>query len=314
MVKLRGVCKDYIWGGTKLKTQFNKQSDSEKTAESWELSAHHDGESIVISGDFAGKTFNEYIALNSEPKSILGTNCERFKNFPVLIKLIDSADKLSVQVHPNDEYALKYEGEYGKTEMWYVIDCEEGASLYFGVKEPVSKELLEEKILDGTVEELLNRVPVKKGDSFFIESGTLHAIGAGILICEVQQNSNTTYRVFDYKRKGKDGKERELHVKKALEVSKLTPSENKKPHRISDSAVRLAQCDYFTTDVYTCSGECIIPTDESSFVSIVITDGSASLSLNGQVMTAEKGESIFIPAQNGEIKASGDFEAIVTRV
>ena len=316
MVKLKGVCKDYIWGSTRLKTDFGKVSDSEKIAESWELSAHRDGLSTVVGGEYDGKTLTEYIDMCSKKcgRSILGTNCERFEMFPVLIKLIDSADKLSVQVHPDDKYALEHEGEYGKTEMWYVIDCEKDAFLYFGVKEPVSKELLKEKIDNGTVEELLNRVPVKKGDSFFIQSGTLHAIGAGILICEVQQNSNTTYRVYDYKRKDKNGKERELHVDKALKVASLEPSQNKKPYRISNTAVRLSECDYFTADVYSSNDECTISVDESSFVSIVVTDGQAQLSLNNQKLSVKKGDSVFIPAQNGDIKALGKFEAIVTRV
>ncbi len=312
MIKLKSVCKDYIWGGTRLKTEFNKFSETEKTAESWELSAHPDGESVVDSGEHKGKTFNEYI--NACSMDVLGCNCRSFERFPVLIKLIDAADKLSVQVHPSDKYALEHEHEYGKTEMWYVIDCEEGASLYFGVKRPVLKTEFESSIENGTVEELLNRVEVKKGDSFFIEAGTLHAIGAGILICEVQQNSNTTYRVYDYKRKGKDGKERELHIEKALEVTSLTPSENKNQIRISNCAVRLAQCRYFTADVYTVSGECVIPIDENSFVSIVMTDGEAEFAIKGSKLSAKKGESVFVPAQNGNIKAKGDFKAIVTRI
>lgn len=311
-VKLHAVCKDYIWGGTKLKTEFNKKTDSEKAAESWELSAHPDGESVVCTGEHKGKTLREYIADCGE--EILGENCREFKNFPMLIKLIDAADKLSVQVHPNDEYALEHEGEYGKTEMWYVVDCDDGASLYFGVRESVSKEVFKEKIDNGTVEEILNRVPVKKGDVFFIESGTVHAIGAGILICEVQQNSNTTYRVYDYKRKGKDGKERELHVEKALEVSSLTPSKNRERVKISENAERVAECKYFTTDVYDVNGECAIPVDTSSFVSIVVIDGAVKLSVNGAAISAKKGESVFVPAQKGEIKAEGEFKAVVSRI
>ena len=190
--------KDYLWGGTKLRDVYGKKCDYDKVAESWELSTHPAGQSTLSGGKYDGLTFGDYI--EKAGKAVLGTNCARFKEFPVLIKFIDAKDPLSVQVHPSDEYALRVEGEYGKTEMWYVVDCEPGASLYFGVNRAITKDEFRKRIEENTLTDVLYKADVKKGDVFFIQSGTIHAIGAGILICEIQQNSNTTYRVYDYGR------------------------------------------------------------------------------------------------------------------
>ncbi|MGN0552633.1 MAG: type I phosphomannose isomerase catalytic subunit, partial [Oscillospiraceae bacterium] len=207
-LKLKPAFKDYLWGGTKLRDVYGKDCSFDKVAESWELSCHKDGNSVIDNGEAKGMTLAEYI--EKKGKAILGKNCERFENFPVLIKLIDAKDNLSVQVHPDNEYAMRVEGEYGKTEMWYIVDCDEGAELIYGFKGNVSKEEFAERIKNNTLLEITNSVPVKKGDVFFIRSGTLHAIGKGILIAEIQQNSNTTYRVYDYGRVGADGKTRPL--------------------------------------------------------------------------------------------------------
>ena len=208
--RLTPAFKDYIWGGTRLRDEYGKKCDYDKVAESWELSCHKDGASVVADGEDKGFTLAEYI--DKHGKAVLGTDCEKFENFPILIKLIDAKDNLSVQVHPDNEYALRVEGEYGKTEMWYIVDCDEGATLLYGFKHEISKEEFAERIADNTLLEVTNAVPVKKGDVFFIQAGTLHAIGKGILIAEIQQNSNTTYRIYDYGRVGKDGKPRELHL------------------------------------------------------------------------------------------------------
>lgn len=195
--------KDYIWGGIKLREEFGKESKLEKLAESWELSCHKDGESVIANGEYKGRTLSEYLAEKPQAK---GENCKKFENFPVLIKLIDARDNLSVQVHPDNEYAQRVEGEYGKTEMWYIVDCEDNAELIYGFKEEITKDEFRYAIENNTLLEKTNSVSVKKGDVFFIKSGTLHAIGKGILIAEIQQNSNTTYRVYDYGRIGADGK------------------------------------------------------------------------------------------------------------
>ena len=196
ILKLTPAVKDYIWGGTRLSKEFDILSFTDKQAEAWVLSCHDDGENIISGGPFDGRVLKD--VLENEGKAYLGTNCNKFDFFPILIKLIDAKDNLSLQVHPDDEYALKYENQYGKTEAWYIIDCDEGAEIIYGLKEDLTKEELKASIESNTILDKVNRVKVKKGDLFFIESGTIHAICKGILLAEVQQNSNVTYRVYDY--------------------------------------------------------------------------------------------------------------------
>ena len=177
ILKLKPSCKDYLWGGTRLRTEFGIEYDKDPLAESWELSCHPDGPSYIVNGENAGKTLQQYIDENG--KEILGTDCQSFEQFPVLIKFIDAKKDLSIQVHPDNAYALKNEGQYGKTEMWYVMDASEGASLLYGFSREVSEEEFEERIRNNTLPEVLNRVMIHKGDVLFIDPGTIHAIGAG---------------------------------------------------------------------------------------------------------------------------------------
>lgn len=312
--------KDYIWGGTKLREQFGKESSLDRLAESWELSCHKDGQSIIANGEYAGKTLTEYLAENPQA---LGTNCERFEYFPVLIKLIDACDNLSVQVHPDNEYAQRVEGEYGKTEMWYIVDADEGASLIYGFKEKISKEDFRKAIEENTLLDKVNIVPVKKGDVFFIEAGTLHAIGKGILIAEIQQNSNTTYRVYDYGRVGADGKPRELHIEKAIDVTELRPAPKQKrfiPLSLEgDSAGTvmqiLADCDYFTVSKAELDNSrlCTV-TDEQSFTHILAIDGSGELKCGEEKLDLAKGTSVFIPAGTGNFSINGKCSIIITEI
>ena len=316
-IKLKPAFKDYLWGGTRLRDDFGKDCDFDKIAESWELSCHKDGNSVVADGEFAGLTLAQYI--EKEGKSILGTNCEKFENFPILIKLIDAKDNLSVQVHPNNEYAQRVEGEYGKTEMWYVVDCDEGASLLYGFKHNITKEEFRERIENNTLLEVTNSVPVKKGDVFFIEAGTLHAIGKGILIAEIQQNSNTTYRIYDYGRVGADGKPRQLHIDKAVDVTNLCPA---KPYPQSEpvdmggwTKKRLAKCEYFTVDVINVDTSAALEADKSSFVNILVLDGGCVLSSEGNdAVELKKGDSVFIPAGLGKFELTGKCSAVMTHI
>lgn len=316
-IKLKPAFKDYLWGGTRLRDDFGKDCDFDKIAESWELSCHKDGNSVVADGEFAGLTLAQYI--EKEGKSVLGTNCEKFENFPILIKLIDAKDNLSVQVHPNNEYAQRVEGEYGKTEMWYVVDCDEGASLLYGFKHNITKEEFRERIENNTLLEVTNSVPVKKGDVFFIEAGTLHAIGKGILIAEIQQNSNTTYRIYDYGRVGADGKPRQLHIDKAVDVTNLCPA---KPYPQSEpvdmggwTKKRLAKCEYFTVDVINVDTSAALEADKSSFVNILVLDGGCVLSSEGNdAVEIKKGDSVFIPAGLGKFELTGKCSAVMTHI
>lgn len=317
-MKLEAPLKDYLWGGTRLKDEYGKKTNLDKVAESWELACHKDGKSKIVNGEAAGLFLEDWLA--GQDKSVLGTNAASFPYFPLLIKLIDAKGDLSVQVHPDNDYAMLVEGEYGKTEMWYIVDCEPGASLLYGFKEKISKEEFERRIADNTLLEVCNRVPVKKGDVFFIDSGTLHAIGKGILICEIQQNSNITYRIYDYGRVGKDGKPRELHVKKAIDVTKLEP-----PTKPTTALAKidiipgldmklLAECEYFTAYHAKLKGEASLKAGSESFQTFTVLSGSLKLTSGDTVLDFYKGESVFIPAGLGIYTLTGDATFILSKM
>lgn len=318
LVRLLPAFKDYLWGGTKLKENYNKHTDLDIVAESWELSTHKDGQSIVDSGSCKGMQLSDY--LETLGKDALGTKGSAFEFFPILIKFIDAKGNLSIQVHPDNEYALRVEKEYGKTEMWYILDAEEGASLYYGTNKEITKEEFRERIENNTFLDVLKKVPVHKGDVFFIEAGTIHAIGEGIVICEIQQNSNTTYRVYDYGRVGKDGKPRELHIDKAIEVSNLTPLESdfKPAGEEKDygtyTCAMMASCEYFTTYIYDVKSECSVKVDEESFASFVIVDGEGSIESDDTMLSIRKGDSIFASANTGKVTIKGNCRFILSKV
>lgn len=313
--KLAPAFKDYIWGGTKLRDEYGKKCDLDKVAESWELSCHKDGASVVADGADKGLTLAEYIEKHG--KAVLGTDCEKFDNFPILIKLIDAKDNLSVQVHPDNEYAMRVEGEYGKTEMWYIVDCDEGATLLYGFKHEISKDEFAERIADNTLLEVTNAVPVKKGDVFFIQAGTLHAIGKGILIAEIQQNSNTTYRIYDYGRVGNDGKPRELHVEKAKDVTCLAPAKAYPETPVEQydgyTSKLLSSCEYFTTYALDIDGKAELDADEKSFNSLLILEGEGRI-VGGDTVSFKKGDSVFITAGTGKYSVDGKCKAVLTKV
>lgn len=319
ILKLIAPCKDYLWGGNRLREEYGKKMNSDKIAESWELSCHKDGQSVIDGGEFGGKTLSEYIELSG--KGVLGTNCERFEYFPILIKLIDAKDNLSVQVHPSNEYAMRVEGEYGKTEMWYIVDCAEGAELLYGFKHEIGREEFAERIRNNTLLEVTNNVPVHKGDVFFIESGTLHAIGKGILIAEIQQNSNTTYRIYDYGRVGADGKPRELHIDKAVEVTDRIPPKypttaQGEPEKIDGGVITLLRsCEYFDVHKLELDGAAALNADERSFNSLLVLDGTVEIAAeSGEKITAKKGDSVFVSAGTGKYTISGKGEVIITDI
>ena len=308
-VRLIPVFKDYLWGGTKLKTVFNKKSELNILAESWELSANKDGQSIIANGKYQGYGLKEYIDIVG--KEIVGTKGLALDDFPILIKFIDAKKNLSVQVHPDDEYATCHDGANAKTEMWYILDCNVGAYLYYGFKKDITKQEYQDAIRSNTITDVLNKVPVHKGDVFFIPAGTVHAIGAGILICEIQQNSNTTYRVYDYDRRDKDGNKRELHIREALESSNLKKSTYSNSVLDGDDII-LTQCDYFTVRRLKVQNRVQLRIDKTSFHSLIITDGSGELYMGGEILKLNKGDSIFIPAQNNEYTVSGPCEIILS--
>lgn len=311
ILKLKPSCKDYIWGGSRLKKEYGIGYDGEVLAEAWELSCHPDGPSYIVNSRYAGKTLQQYI--DEEGKEVLGTHCRRFRDFPILTKFIDAKDNLSIQVHPDNRYALKNEGQYGKTEMWYVMDAGKDAFLYYGFKKEISREEFARRIQEDTLLEVLNAVPVQKGDVLFIESGTIHAIGKNILIAEIQQNSNITYRVYDYGRVGKDGKKRDLHIEKALAVTNRIPI-------IKDNSgyPHVADCDYFTVDKLNLDGKVMQKltgkVSEESFASILILDGEGTISNQGEILNYKKGDSFFLPAGSGKYTIKGTCDALITTI
>lgn len=285
MIKLLPVTKDYLWGGEKLKTLFGVKADG-IVAESWTASVHKDGTSLVDKSD---ENFAEY--LNSNKNSVDAKGGD----FPVLIKYIDAKSNLSVQVHPSDEYAAAHENSLGKTEAWYIISADEGAGIYCGFKRDSSKEEFLEKVKDGTALELLNFIPVKAGDCYLINSGTVHAIGAGCVICEVQQNSNITYRVYDYNRRGADGKLRELHIDKAVEVINFNKFKDQTDsgewQNFSGGKIQLlTKCKYFSLKNLLLSGK-FEYVNENSFTVINVIAGDGEI--DGEKFKA--GDCFYIP-------------------
>ena len=315
ILKLKPVFKDYIWGGTRLVGDYGFDTGFDKTAEGWMLACHKDGMNTVEGGAYDGQPLDKVLdAVGTE--KIGGTACLRFPYFPVLIKLIDAHDNLSVQVHPDDDYARRVENEFGKTEMWYVLDAADGAELIYGFKKEITAAAFKAAIENNTLLEQLNRVKVKKGDVFFIEAGTVHAIGKGALIAEIQQNSNCTYRVYDYGRVGKDGKPRELHIDKAVDVSVTKPPQHDtKPlgnEEQQDGYIfqKLTACDLFSVDRYDVESAVSLSTDGSSFHHLLILDGNGSV--NGRA--AKKGDSFMVPAVFGDYTVSGKLEFLLTKI
>ena len=280
ILKLTPALKNYIWGGTNLKTKWNKVSEEQRLAESWELSLNSSGMCYVCDGEHNGKPLAEVL----EPIDI-GANSKDFPFFPVLVKLIDAATPLSLQVHPTDKYALQNEGKYGKTEMWHILDATEDAYIYLGFNRNISKEQFVRALRDKTLCDLLNRVPVKPNQTYFVPSGTIHAIGAGVTLIEIQQNSDLTYRVYDYDRLGADGKPRELHIEKALDVL------NFDKYDVPDSkrGELLGKCKYFSA--YRLQGAKTLCFADS-FASVTTLNGE--INVNGT--TIKRGETVFASA------------------
>lgn len=307
---LKPVYKDYIWGGTRLKSYFKKEVPYEKTAESWEVSTNKNGKSIIANGIYEGKELSEIFENAKIRIEIFGTKTENMDRFPLLIKFIDANDNLSVQVHPDDKYAKEIENDIGKTEMWYIIDCSEDAQVICGMKENVKQEEVEEIIKTGKIKENLNYINVKKGDAIYIPAGTIHALLGNTLLCEVQQNSDLTYRVYDWDRVGKDGKPRELHKQKAIDVINV---ENK-PVIISTDNVtectNIAKSPYFKTDKIIVEETTKQTTDGTTFYAINITKGKGELIIANKNYKIQLGDSFIIPANLGEYTITGKLELL----
>jgi len=312
---LKPVGKDYLWGGRRLRDDFSKEIDLEPLAETWECSTHPDGPSIIASGKHKGKILKDVLKQNPE---YLGTHPRIRGELPILIKLIDAKQDLSVQVHPDDDYAQKYEnGSLGKSEMWYVLDASKNTHLIYGFYHDMDKEILRQSLEQGTVEKYLQKVKIKKDDVFYIEAGVVHAIGAGSLIAEIQESSNLTYRLYDYNRLDKDGKPRTLHIEKAIDVANLHGSaEPRQPMRVLKyqkgcALELLCRCKYFQVErllinTERCREMASFQTGSNSFEVFLCIDGCGVLfEENNEALKFFKGDCIFVPANSEMFKLHG---------
>lgn len=316
-IKLSYTAKTALWAGTRLKTEFGKDSEYDTVSESWELSVRDDEMARVLNGEAQGMTLAEYF-------DVAGYDCvspsfKKGDRFPLLVKLIDAADMLSVQVHPDDKYASAVENDSGKTEMWYIIDANEGAQLIYGLRDGETRESFAKAVIEGKIDSVIKRVPVKKGETYFIPAGMLHAIGAGILIAEIQQNSDLTYRVYDFDRVGKDGKLRPLHVDKAIDVTRPYSDDEIDRIRFSRGAdgsfgELLANSDYFKVRKLEVRGLKELAVSEQSFTSILCVGGEGSIEASGEIYPIRKGDSYFLPAKMGKYSVNGELTLIISEI
>ena len=300
MYKFQPIIKQMIWG-----------------SESWQISGVAGNETIVACGEDKGKSLNELVSLQKE-KLVGEENYKRFGNeFPLLIKFIDAKQDLSIQVHPNDEIAHKHGKSRGKTEMWYALPCAPSAQLYCGLKKQITPEEYKQMVDNDTITDALARYEVKEDDSFFIPAGRIHAIGGGCVVAEIQQTSDVTYRIYDYKRKDKDGNYRELHTQQAAESIDYTvlPNYRTEYQPAKNEGVQIAECPYFTTAVYDLTEPMTLDySDLDSFVILIAVKGEGTITADGEEMEFKKGDTILLPATTGEVKITGEVKFLETFV
>ena len=303
--RLSPVYKNYIWGGKNLITSWGKTPDSDTLAESWELASHPDGDSVILDGELAGLTLSE--AVRKYPAIVSG-KFRPSETFPLMVKLIDSKQPLSIQVHPFNDYARRVEHSRGKTEAWYILNHEEGAYIYLGFRRSVSRFDFEQAIINDTITDLLRKVEVKDGDLYFIPAGTIHAIGPGITLAEIQENSNITYRVYDYGRVGADGKPRELHIAKALDVTNTFPLNITPPGRGGNVIV---SCNKFHVERVTApfAGKA----DGGGFKFLLCIAGTGKFVCGEFSCELAKGGNVFVPGNClNDFAVTGSCECLIT--
>jgi len=316
---LKPVGKDNLWGGNKLRTHYYKDIPLTPLAETWECSVHPDGPSTVVNGDYSGKTLD--IVLDENPH-FLGSRVDKTYGLPILVKFIDAKQDLSLQVHPDDDFARINENDFGKNEMWYVLESTENASLVHGFAHSVNEALLRKAVADGDLGKHLNKIYVNKGDVFYTSAGTIHGIGAGCLIAEIQESSNVTYRVYDYNRIDKNGNLRELHIDKALQVLNMNATEKykQKPRLVhyypGCSREILCRCKYFETEKISVTKGVSFTVMDTSFQVLLCLEGSGGLETTEykRPLRFKKGDCLFLPAGLGRCFILGECEFLKVRV
>ena len=316
-LKFSPILKDKIWGGTKLKSLFNKPAETDKLGESWELSGYEGDELVVTNGFLAGNNLTELIEIYMG--ELIGDTIfdEYGLSFPLLFKLIDANENLSIQVHPGDEVAAERHNSYGKTEMWYVVDADPGSELIIGFTDECSRETYLKAMAEDRVEDLLHKVPVTKGDVFFIPAGRVHAIGKGVVVAEIQQSSDITYRIYDYKRKDDNGNERELHTEEALDVINFEASKQPKTvyTPLLNETTPLITCDYFTTNMLRFNKQIDRQYAKiDSFVAYMCLEGNFTIEFEGDKTEVSKGDTVLIPASIDDLTLLTDREVTLLEV
>lgn len=305
------IYKDYIWGGEKLKSIYNKNTPFDKTAESWEIASNKSGESIIKNGIYEGRTLTDLFNDMNIKKYVFGNRCENLEKFPILIKFIDANQNLSIQVHPDDEYAKIKENDLGKTEMWYIMDCKKDAKLICGVKD-ITSENKNEKLREKDIEKYLNYVSVEKGDVIYIPAGTVHAIMEGLIICEIQQNSDLTYRLYDWNRVGNDGKPRQLHLDKAIDVADVVNFQ--KPKATNKTGYEtIIESKYFKVDKAVIKSSVKLKSNNDTFYAVNVVEGSGKV-ITDKEYKLRAGDSFIIPAYLGEFILEGDMELLISYI
>ena len=306
---LKPVFQEKIWGGSRLRSVFGFDIPNDKIGEDWAISAHPHGVSVVENGEYQGQKLDE---LWQNHKELFGNPTEPV--FPLLIKILDAEDELSVQVHPDDAYGMKHEGELGKTECWYIIDAEPGAEIIYG-HHAKTREELAEMIQEGRWDDLLKKVPVKKGDFFYVPSGTIHAIGKGIMILETQQSSDTTYRVYDYDRIDANGNTRELHIQQSIDVTTvpaITPQiQMKEVRKGNSSIVTYLETEFFNVYEWDIKGITSFK-KQAPYTLATVIDGAGELVVNEKIYPLTKGASFILPNDVTEWTVQGELSIIAS--
>ncbi len=302
--RLKPVYKNYLWGGKNLIASWGKDSGTETLAESWELASHKDGDNIILDGPCKNMKLSEAVKVHPE---IVSPSFKPEDTFPLMVKLIDSQLPLSVQVHPDNKYAMIHEHSIGKVESWYILNHEEGAYIYLGLKHSITRSELKDAIMNNTLTDILNKIYVEDGDTFFIPAGTIHAIGEGVTLAEIQENSNLTYRVYDYGRVGADGKPRELHIAKALDVASLNPV-NIKP---AQSGNVIVECNEFRVERIHAPYSCKM--NNEGFRFILCIEGECEFRCSDVSYGLRKGGNVFVPSDcENEFAIDGNGEFLIT--
>lgn len=317
-LKFNALLKSTIWGGGKIIPFKNIASAQENVGESWEISGVPGNETLVKDGEYEGKSLNELVSL-LKGKLVGADNYKRFGDeFPLLIKFIDARQDLSIQVHPTDEIARRQGKERGKTEMWYLMDSDKNATLLCGLKQKITPEEYARMVENDTIVDAIARYEVKEGDCFFLPAGRIHAIGAGCFLAEIQQTSDVTYRIYDFKRKDKNGNYRQLHTKEAAECINYNVESDYQTHYLpaKNQGVQLVRCPYFSTAVYDLNEPMTLDYSElDSFVILIGLKGEAKITDNeGNETSLRSGESLLVPATTKELKVDGTLKLLETYV